>query len=257
MDAACTLPSYSLSMRPRLTAILFCAPLAAALYWLPMSAQEPPEVWQIVTFRFQPGQAAEAHRIYADSLLPIYRDNPHLLRFRAYREAESPVPLDLMIVSHYAGMAGMDESNRWHRRRATGGGVGPLYARLSDLSAGHDDQFIEILPSLTTAAKAVPALYVFEWIRVIPGGGPRFEQVLEARAVPWERGLSMVKGSRTGRVLVGDGWDYARVLEVDSLGDYHSLLTRAREAPFTAEWAALVAARRTIIVRNLPELAIR
>lgn len=234
--------------------------VAAALAIPPVGrAQQQPEVWQLVTFRFQPGRGAEANAIFKDLIAPIYRDNPHLLTFRAYREVESPVPLDLIVASRYAGMAGMDESNRWHQQNAaaTGRGVGPLYGRLSDLSVSHDDQFIEILPSLTVPAKTPSRLTAFEWIRVIPGGRARYQRILEANAVPWERDQSTVKGSRTGRVLVGDGWDYGRLIGFDSLGDFHATLTNGRAQPFAAELDTLVATRRTIIVRDVPELAIR
>lgn len=156
-------------------------------------------------------------------------------------------------------MAGMDASNRWHRENGakTGKGVGPLYGRLSDLSVAHDDQFIEILPSLTIAATAMPALAVFEWIRVAPGGRGRYQQILEENAVPWERDQPIIKGSRTGRVLVGDGWDYGRLVGFESLADFHAARSRVRAQPFFGELDALVAARRTIVVSGVPELSIR
>ena len=71
-----------------------------------------PEVRQIVTFQFAPGRMAEALAIYRDQLRPIYEGIPALLRFRGYSEAESPEPLDLIVVSSYRGMAGMDLAKR-------------------------------------------------------------------------------------------------------------------------------------------------
>ncbi len=41
-----------------------------------------------------------------------------MLRFRGFREAERPEPLDLIVVSTFRGMAGMDVSNRTLRERA-------------------------------------------------------------------------------------------------------------------------------------------
>jgi hypothetical protein len=99
-----------------------------------------PEVRQIVTFLFQPGRAADALAVYEQQLLPIYADTTPLLRFRAYREAESPEPLDLVIVSAYAGMAGMDAANAALRRpHRSGRSAFQLYGELSRMTVTHHE----------------------------------------------------------------------------------------------------------------------
>ena len=89
-------------------AALTCAPAA------PLSAQLPfeGEVRQLVTFRFLPGRSADALRVYTEEALPLYRAGTEMRSFRGLREVESPVPLDLVVVSSFDGMGGMDRSNR-------------------------------------------------------------------------------------------------------------------------------------------------
>ena len=59
-----------------------------------------------------------------------------MLRFRGFREAESPEPLDLIVVSTFRGMAGMDASNRTPRERAekANTSMGELYGRIGALT---------------------------------------------------------------------------------------------------------------------------
>jgi len=78
-----------------------------------LSAQVPVEleVRQIVTFSFLPGKSADAISIYRDQVTPLYEKVEAMLSFRGFREIESPVPFDLIAVSAFDGMAGMDDSN--------------------------------------------------------------------------------------------------------------------------------------------------
>jgi hypothetical protein len=69
------------------------------------------DVRQIVTFLWQPGASETAASIFERALKPIYISIPSLKKFRAYREVESPEPLDLVVVSTYDSMAGMDAAN--------------------------------------------------------------------------------------------------------------------------------------------------
>ena len=55
-------------------------------------------------------KTAEAIALFRDRALPLYERNEPMLSFRGLREVESPEPLDLIVVSAFRGMAGMDES---------------------------------------------------------------------------------------------------------------------------------------------------
>ena len=220
------------------------------------------EVRQIVSFLFQPSKGDEARSIYERELKPIYIASPHLIRFRAFREAESPVPLDLVIVSSYRGMAGMDLSNESLRSPRTGARTAfQWYGVLSSLTQHHYDQFVEMLPSLGDAqlasADTSRRLTVFEFVRVAPGRQRDFERLLEQTVRPFERSNPRHVWSETGRMLVSDSWDYLRIFAVASLGDWHAHLTAQRLAPFATDLDRAVAARKTIILRADPALAVR
>jgi len=73
---------------------------------------EAREVRQLVTFRHLPGQSAAALELYREHLVPIYRDVEAMRMVRVLGEVESPEPLDLMVVTHYADLAAMDRANR-------------------------------------------------------------------------------------------------------------------------------------------------
>jgi len=82
-----------------------------------------------------------------------------MLSFRAFREVESPIALDLVAVRAFRGMAGMDESNASLRTMAeqAGTSLGAIYGRISALSVSHDDQFVEMLaPFVNGDAKGTP-----------------------------------------------------------------------------------------------------
>lgn len=218
------------------------------------------EVRQIVTFLFQPGRAEEARAIYARELRPAYTAATALKRFRAYREAESPQPLDLVVVSSYAGMAGMDEANAQLRQPvSTGRSALQWYATLSSMTAHHHDQFVEMLPSLSDSGRAANdpgrGLTVFEYLRVTPGSHDAFERLLP-RLRAREAEARVVRWSETGRMLVSDGWDYLRISAIDDLGSWHSTMD-VRRAPSLASIDALVAVRKVIIVRADTALAVR
>jgi hypothetical protein len=212
------------------------------------------EVRQIVTFLFQPGQGAEAQRIYAERLRPLYEGNPAMRRVRGYREIESPVPLDLIIVSSFAGMAGMEASNE-HLRRAPAGERSAFewYGTLAGMTQHHHDQLVEMMPALSDSASPdAGQLTVFEYYRVAPGLHGRFELQLQDQRRR-ERRDRLYAWSETGRLLVSDGWDYLRIFGLASLADWERYRLATRQGPADA----LVAARRTIIVRGVPAIAVR
>ncbi len=208
------------------------------------------EVRQIVTFHFSPGRTAEALAIYEKQLKPVYADVSALRRFRAYREAESPEPLDLIVVSSYDGMSGMDVANQALRRpHASGVSAFALYGTLAAMTQSHHDQFVEIVPTLSDAVGDATLLTVFEYIRVVPGRQGAFERATLNSARPFEKSRGLYQWSETGRLLVSDGWDMLRIYGIRSLGDWQRAQQQLRTASFAGEVGALIAARKTIIVR--------
>ncbi len=148
------------------------------------------EVRQVVTFRFLPGKSADAIGIFRAEAIPLYQANEPMLRFRAYREVESPEPLDLVVVSSFRGLAGMDGSNRVLAEEAARRGtrVGEIYGRISD---------VERRPSRRARRNGRRALL---WKRgrcgarrpdsncgSLPAGGTDYETLLRERLVPWEK----------------------------------------------------------------------
>lgn len=115
------------------------------------NVQDLPEVRQLVTFKFSPGKSRDAIALFRDEALPLDQETPPMLRFRGFREAESPEPLDLIVVSTFRGMAGMDASNRTLRERAekANTSMGELYRRIGALTEHHRDEFIEVDPELS------------------------------------------------------------------------------------------------------------
>ena len=106
------------------------------------------EVVQLVTFRFQPGKTSEAIGIFRELALPLYERNPAMLSFRGLREVESPEPLDLVVVSTFRGMAGMDDSNAGLRAAAEEAGttMGAFYGAMGEVMDSHHDLLAEPPP---------------------------------------------------------------------------------------------------------------
>ncbi|MBK8248503.1 MAG: hypothetical protein IPK85_14010 [Gemmatimonadetes bacterium] len=217
----------------------------------------PPEVRQLVTFLFLPGKSAEALGIYESSLAPIYRDTPELLRFRAFREVESPEPLDLVIASSYAGMEGMERAAPSLRRQGTDGRTAlHWYGALSALSQHHHDQFVEMVPTLSDAAHDADGLVAFEYLQVVPGRSADLEAAMRAERARLPRGAqASVQWSETGRMLVADRWTHLRIHGMRGLADWQLYLVRRKQAAPALD--PLVAARKVILVRGVPSLAIR
>ncbi len=216
------------------------------------------EVRQIVTFLWQPGMSEQAIGIYERQLKPIYTGIPAMRRFRAYREAESPEPLDLVVVSTYESMAGMDAANDALRRAPSGGeSAFALYGKLSTMTQRHHDQFVEMLPAASDSAADSADLTVFEYIRVAPGAQTRFTTLLLNSVRPFERERGLYKWSETGRMLVSDGWDFVRIYGITSLGAWQLYRERMRTASRVCELDGLIAARKTIILKRDARLSVR
>lgn len=209
------------------------------------------EVRQIVTFSFVPGASREAVSIYREHAVPLYRDDEAMLSFRGYREIESPIALDLIVVSAFNGMSGMDRSNAALREA----GIATFYDKIGGLIAGHTDQFIEMLPALGSGDPSAQVRTVFVWYRIVPGQAQAFERALAATVVPWERASGVP--SATGRFLVSDGWDTMRILGFESLGAYQSYWADLSRLPGYARIVGTTAKRREVIMAPLPELTVR
>ena len=250
-------------LAPRAATVLVALAAGAAGVHLPAQSPTPPEVRQIVTFDLQPGTLAAVVGLYEQRLLPVYEQLQPLLRFRAYREAESPESLDLVVVSSYQGMAGMDAANeRLSQPRQDGLKVGALYQQIDRLAVAHHDQFVEMVERLSDApadeSRGEPdQLTVFEYLRLTPATHAFLEDLLELRVRPFERDQELYLWSETGRVIVGDGWDYLRIFGMPSLGAWHEYVRRTREADFQQALAPIVVSRKTLILRREPRLSIR
>ncbi len=216
-----------------------------------------PEVRQLVTFQFQPGKTGEALSIFKEQALPLYDANEAMLFFRGFLEMESPEPLDLIVVSGFRGMAGMDASN--DALRAAGNSpetrIGSIYGRIGALAVGHHDQFVEMLAGLENADPMDSRLVALVSYQLLPGEGRAFEQILKMSVVSWEKAAGVP--SATGRFLISDGWHYLRFLGFDSLGDYHDYWTRLRSEPRLAAIEQITVKRKEIIVAPLRPLSVR
>lgn len=214
------------------------------------------EVRQLVTFRFVPGRSADAQTIFRERALPLYRLDEAMHSFRAFREVESSIPLDLVVVSSFEGMAGMDEHNAalGALPGPDGRGIGGFYGEIGGLIAAHDDQFVEMLPALSDGDPSSRRRVALVWYRLIPGEAPRFERTLAEDLLPWER--SMEIPSATGRFLLSDGWHYLRVVGFDSLAGYQAYWEGAANAGH-AYLDVITTTRREVILAPVPELSVR
>ncbi|MGE0043236.1 MAG: hypothetical protein AB7H88_17305 [Vicinamibacterales bacterium] len=220
----------------------------------------PAEVRQIVSFHLLPGTPGVVDGLYRDQLLPIYQDIAPLLRFRAYREAESPEPVDLVVVSAYEGMAGMDAANALLRRPGRNGvSALSVYGQIARYTSAHTDQFVEMRPRLSdpVADQRPDGLAVFEYVHLVPAAHAAYEQLLEERVRGWEKEHAVYQWSETGRMLVSDGWDYLRTYGMRSLADWQDYQSRLGATDFAPDLAALVGSRKTLILRGAPDLSVR
>jgi hypothetical protein len=224
-----------------------------------VALQSAVEVRQIVSFRFLPGRTGEAIQIFREEALPLYQANEPMLRFRAYREVESPEPLDLVVISSFRGMEGMDDSNRALAEEASrrGTGVGEIYGKIAASSDGHRDEFVEIDPRLSWGDVDGAGLVVLVRLRIAPGRRSDYETLLRDRVVPWEKEHGGVLGSESGRFLLADGFDYLRILGIASLGDWQRYLESIRTAPFASAIDEWTAESSQGILAPLRELSVR
>ena len=239
---------------PALVALLLFVGIRPAA----LTGQEvfPGEVRQLVTFRFVPGAAAAARTIFQERALPLYELDTAMRSFRAFREVESSIPLDLVVISSFDGMAGTDEHNSVVSSLPgpDGLGIGGFYGAIGDLIAAHDDQFVEMLPDLSSGDPATRGRVALVWYRLLPGQTAQFEAAVADELGPWEASVHVP--SATGRFLLSDGWHYLRILGFDSLEAYQSYWRDAGPAGHTA-LDEVTAERREVILAPVPELSVR
>lgn len=233
--------------------------MAFALSALPVSAQVPVdgEVRQLVTFLFQPGRSAEVYQLYRESAIPLYRQNPAMLSVRGLREVESPTPLDLVLVSAFHGMEGMDESNGTLRRLSAEAGtsIGGLYGQIAALSQHHYDEFIEMLPLLGGGDPSASRLVAIVRYRLVPGDREAFFTDLAQVVVPWERARGQAVS--TGRFLLSDGWDVMRILGFQDLAAYHKYWSDMRIEPWFNTVDSRISVVQRTVVAPVPEFSVR
>lgn len=222
---------------------------------------ESREVRQLVTFQFLPGQTGAALDLYRNALMPIYRVIEPMRTVRAFAEVESPERLDLMVVTHYGDMAGMDRANAALRRLPPDGpSVAELYHQVASLSLGHHDQFVEVISPPNIAPSPDGLLEVLEFVRLRAGTAGLFERQMLDVVHPWEQESPMrdvVVRSETARFLIADGWDYLRTYAVRDLAAWQAYATaRARHPASTAAQSA-VEQRKTMILREIASLRVR
>ena len=249
---------------PRQSVAVLAAALAMLCAGGPLRAQPPAEsreVRQLVTFRFLPGQTRAALDLFRTHLAPIYREVESMLRVRMLGEVESPEPLDLIVVTHYADMAAMDRANRDLRRPFTDHPpVSDLYRQLSELSLGHHDQFVEVLSAPSGVAVPDATLEVLEFLRLTPGSAGAFERIMLDTVHPWEQQpelRNIVVRSETARFLVADGWDYLRTYAVRDLAAWQAYTAARARNPATFQTLRFVAGTKTMILREIADLRVR
>ena len=238
-------------MSPRPRPARLAAFLALALAG-PAASQGPVEgeVRQIVSFTLAPGAAGEVMDLYRDRALPLYRGDEARLHVRVFREVESPRPLDLVVVSGFEGMEGMDRSNEGLREQ----GIASVYGEIAARTTGHTDEFVEMLPHLGGGDPASAPLTVFVRYRLVPGSAEAFETAL-IRLSARERDLEIP--AATGRFLISDGWNYLRILGFDSLGAYQAYRREAELARGHEALTSSTAVRQEMVLAAVRNLDVR
>jgi hypothetical protein len=224
-----------------------------------IALQAASEVRQFVTFRFLGGKSAAAIQIFREQALPLYVANEPMLRFRAFREVESPEPLDLVVVSSFRGLEGMDSSNKRLAEDASKRGtrVGDIYGKISASSDGHRDELVEMDPGFSWGDVDGATLVVLVRLRLSPGRRSAYEKLLRERLVPWEMESRLTTGADSGRFLLSNGYDYLRVLGIENLAAWQRYVEAIRGAPFASELDGWIEESSQVILAPVRELDVR
>jgi hypothetical protein len=247
----------------RLFAILSLVLLTGGGVFAQLDRRDLPEVRHFVMYRFGRqgpfGSPARLPGRATDALMELYRETPPVLRVRGYRESHSAEPFDLILASDYRGLDGFEQARSQLVRRRTEDGVtfDAALRGLDEASEWQRDWFVELIEDLTHAGTGTAEVHVFEWVRTFPSTQIAYELLLRSRLVPFERDQTTVRSSETGRVLIGDEWDYVRIVGFPSLAAYHDYRRALRDDQVSEEIGRFVALRKTFMVREDSGLSVR
>ena len=219
---------------------------------------EQPELRQLVTFRWAERMPSNFRPSMA-TLADIYRQTPAVVRMRGFRKAESPEPFDLILMTSYRGFDGLELARKQMTsvRTTEGRNIFSVQEMLDSTGAWRRDEFVEMLGDLEHRSGSEPRTLIFEWVRLVPAAQRAYELLLQTSVVPWERDLTWLQLSETGRVIVGDGWDYLRILGFASLSEYQDYVTGWRERSEFDQLALHVANRKVFIVTEDEALRVK
>ncbi len=235
-----------------IASILFCLSTTSS-----KAQNDTSIVWQLVTFNILPGEYSNVIDLYQQQAVPLFTENEEMLRFRGFREVESPVPFGLMVLTEMNGLGGMDAANI--RLRAIAAeqniSVGNLYGRISDLTAGHTDEFVQLIPEWKIEDPFTSKYQVFISYDIVAGKSADFRRFVHEQLIPAEKELGLP--SSGGQYLISDGWQYLRVFGIESLkefGDYVELL-HSKDLDNVLD--RFVDKKRVVIKGVLPNLSVR
>ena len=216
------------------------------------------EVRQLVTVRWGSGVPFGA-RPAMDMLVDVYRQTPAVVRMRGFQQAHSTDPFDLVMMTSYRGFEGFEQARKQMvgQRTNAGGTFFTAQRHFDEASEWHRDEFLEMLPNHDHKSGSDPRVFVFEWVRLVPAAHRAYELLLQTAVVPWERERTFLYLTETGRVLVGDGWDYVRILGFETLSGYQDYLDLWRDRSEAEQLALHVSARKVAILREDESFRIR
>ena len=215
------------------------------------------EVRQLVTFRFSSRGIFGPPTIAP--IVELYRQTPAVRRVRGYREAESPEPFDLILMTSYRGLEGFDRARQdlSGQRTRSGMTLAGAYQRIEQTTEWHRDHFIEMIGDLDHQTTTPPEFFVFEWIRLVPAARRAYELLLDTTVLPWEKNQTFLQSTETGRVFIGEGWDYLRILGFTSMAGYQDYLGAWRHHPEADALALHVTDKKVFVVREDEGLRVR
>lgn len=235
-----------------LAALLFCLSTATA-----KAQSDSSIVWQLVTFNILPGQYNNVIDLYQQQAVPLYAENEEMLRFRGFREVESPVPFGLMVLTEMHGLGGMDASN--NRLRAIAAeqniSVGNLYGRISDLTAGHTDEFVQLIAEWKIEDPFTSKYQVFISYDIVAGKLTDFRRFVHEQLIPAEKELGLP--SSGGEYIISAGWQYVRVFGIDTLNEFGDYIEMLHSRDLDKALDPFIDKKKIVIKGVLPNLSVR
>ncbi len=235
-----------------IASILFCLSTTSS-----KAQNDTSIVWQLVTFNILPGEYSNVIDLYQQQAIPLFTENEEMLRFRGFREVESPVPFGLMVLTEMNGLGGMDAANI--RLRAIAAeqniSVGNLYGRISDLTAGHTDEFVQLIPEWKIEDPFTSKYQVFISYDIVAGKSADFRRFVHEQLIPAEKELGLP--SSGGEYLISDGWQYLRVFGIESLKEFGYYVELLHSKDLDNVLDRFVDKKRVVIKGVLPNLSVR